>query len=61
MKKVIDYKVLDFKLLVQLEGNVKEHLKQGWHLQGGISVWGFHELKGSTYSGYAQAMVKYEE
>lgn len=56
----IKHKTMEYKLIkeisqMNLEEDVNNHLKQGWSLQGGISV-----SKGDSISGlyYYQALVK---
>lgn len=50
----MQYKIVTGKSSYDLQSNVREKIKNGWSLQGGVSFV-FH---GGMYETWAQAMVK---
>jgi hypothetical protein len=56
---LIDYVIVDGDDTQSLSEKVNQYLKQGWKLQGGVSVIEVTAPIGRTYHLYSQAMVKY--
>ena len=56
----LHYKVIEWHKRDYLEEKVNRELKEGWQLQGGVSVSMYHNSLGTTCI-YAQAMTKEEE
>ncbi len=54
MPQIIDYCVVRSRDPEGFEGAVKEHMAEGWVLQGGVSIC----IDPSNYQTFAQAMVK---
>ena len=61
MNKQIDYIVIERKYKEELANDVAEKMKEGWELQGGVSVSAYVSSWGQEYVSFYQAMVKYEE
>lgn len=62
MRKIVDYCVVENEDDDRLRDNIFELLKEGYQLQGGISVcFGHEDDMKDRFFWYSQAMVKYED
>ncbi len=61
MKKIVDYKIIEANSHILLSQVVLQKMRQGYELQGGVSIGITTRNSGGVAYFYAQAIVKYED